>query len=361
MPGLCHRRAARIARWASEASDRPSAQEEIMNSFTCPRYTVSHRPRAVAIAALVVVLAVCAFATVAQAASGSGRSRGSNDAIVIEPRPLFDESELRGLIEKPSIVSFAADKTTITKGQSARLSWKVENANTVRISGFSNQWQKSGATTVKPSVKTTYRLTATNAVGTVTKSVTVNVSKIAVITGHVGVIKPVTGTVLLLENVAVNLVDKANTATWDAGRRIKFGGFSATGGWARKIASVSAEDNKNYKNVLQMQPPHKPNGFVYGRYTLTVPAKARFAATVAFTRSHGSRDGATARVLIKPTGQRSWRTLAFVKVARNGKLHPINADLKAYANQRVQFQLQVNAGRQYQDDMVLWIAPRILK
>lgn len=50
-----------------------------------------------------------------------------------------------------------------------------------------------------------------------------------------------------------------------------------------------------------------------------------------------------------------------MKVARNGKLHPLNADLKAYANQRVQFQLEVNAGRQYQDDMVLWIAPRILK
>lgn len=331
-----------------------------MNSFTCPRSTVSYRPRTVAIAALVVVLAVCAFATVARAASGWGRSRGSNDAIIIEPRPLFDESELRGLIEKPSIVSFAADKTTITKGQSARLSWKVENANTVRISGFSNNWQKSGATTVKPSAKTTYRLTATNSVGTVTKSVTVNVSKIAVIE-RVEVVRPHVGTVLLLEKVAVNLVDKANTATWDAGGRISFGGFSATGGWARKIASVSAEDNKNYKNVLQMQPPHKPNGFVYGRYTLTVPAKARFAATVAFTKSHGSRDGATARVLIKPTGQRSWRTLTSVKVARNGKLHPINADLKAYANQRVQFQLEVNAGRQYQDDMVLWIAPRILK
>lgn len=71
-----------------------------MNSFTCPRYTVSHRPRTVAIAALVVVLAVCAFATPAQAASGSG---GSNDAIIIEPRPLFDENELRGLIEKPAL------------------------------------------------------------------------------------------------------------------------------------------------------------------------------------------------------------------------------------------------------------------
>lgn len=180
----------------------------------------------------------------------------------------------------------------------------MENANTVRISGFSNNWQKSGATTVKPSAKTTYRLTATNAVGTVTKSVTVNVSNIAVIE-RVEVVQPRVGTVLLLEKVAVNLVDKANTATWDAGGRISFGGFSATGGWARKIASVSAEDNKNYKNVLQMQPPHKPNGFIYGRYTLTVPAKARFAATVAFTKSHGSRDGATARVLIKPTGQRS--------------------------------------------------------
>ncbi len=331
-----------------------------MTTLNDPRRTVSSWPHIVGLAALIVVVAVCTLSTPAQAA---GWPRQSDDVITINPVPRFDESEVRALIEKPA-VTFGVDKPRISKGQSAKLTWRVENADSVSITGLAGIG-KSGSRTVSPTKKTTYKLTARNSNGTVTKAVTVDVTELAAVIGTVHVVR-VTGPLLVLEKIAYDFVAKANTATWQGNRRLSFGGSGGTSGWARKIGSVRAEDNKDYTNVLQMEPTHKPNGFVYGRYVVPIPPNGRFAATVGFTRGHGSPDGATVTVLVRgPVIRRRhkppWKTVALKKITRNGTLDTLTADLKAYANQTVTIQLQVNAGRNYQDDMVLWIAPRILK
>ena len=76
---------------------------------------------------------------------------------------------------KPQILFFVANPTSITKGQTSELRWSVINADTVLLDG--QQVQPSGALTVKPDVFTTYRLTATNKVGSDAAAATVAVNQ----------------------------------------------------------------------------------------------------------------------------------------------------------------------------------------
>jgi peptidoglycan-associated lipoprotein len=75
----------------------------------------------------------------------------------------------------PAIRSFSVEPTSITAGQSATLSWAVENADSVSIAGIGTV-QSSGSRSVSPASTTTYRLTATGPGGTTERSVTLSVS-----------------------------------------------------------------------------------------------------------------------------------------------------------------------------------------
>lgn len=81
-----------------------------------------------------------------------------------------------GALPLPVINSFAANPATIEEGSSASLSWSVSNADTLSINqGIGNVNGPTGSTTVTPDESTTYQLTATNAAGSVTDTVTVTV------------------------------------------------------------------------------------------------------------------------------------------------------------------------------------------
>jgi len=76
----------------------------------------------------------------------------------------------------PIIVSFLANPTTIMEGESSTLSWSISvNCYSATIDNGIGSVALEGATTVSPTETTTYTLTATNIVGTVTESVTVYV------------------------------------------------------------------------------------------------------------------------------------------------------------------------------------------
>jgi hypothetical protein len=77
--------------------------------------------------------------------------------------------------EEPRVLGFSANPTTITAGQTSALTWRVENAQTVQITGLGTV-QASGTENVSPSQTTTYTLTATNAAGTTTATVTITVN-----------------------------------------------------------------------------------------------------------------------------------------------------------------------------------------
>ncbi len=77
--------------------------------------------------------------------------------------------------DRPQILFFNANPTTIQSGQSATLTWRVLNATTVNISGLGNV-QPQGSAPVSPTQTTTYTLTATNANGTDNATATVTVT-----------------------------------------------------------------------------------------------------------------------------------------------------------------------------------------
>lgn len=75
----------------------------------------------------------------------------------------------------PSVRSFVVEPSSITAGQSATLSWAVENADSVNIVGVGSV-SPTGNRSVSPTSTTTYRLTATGPGGTTERSVTLSVS-----------------------------------------------------------------------------------------------------------------------------------------------------------------------------------------
>ncbi|HUB53319.1 MAG TPA: hypothetical protein VL986_14285, partial [Terracidiphilus sp.] len=79
---------------------------------------------------------------------------------------------------KPSISSFTASPRSVESGSAVTLTWVTTGATSIAIApgGFTST-SATGSTTVNPSVTTTYTLTATNSVGTVTGKVAVTVIK----------------------------------------------------------------------------------------------------------------------------------------------------------------------------------------
>jgi hypothetical protein len=96
-----------------------------------------------------------------------------------------------------------------------------------------------------------------------------------------------------------------------------------------------------------------------------VPPNAKFRATVGFTAGHGTSDGATVSLQVRgparPRVKPIWRQVLTKMITTDGKLDAVEADLSGWANQRVSIRLVVNGRSNANDDMVLWIAPRIIK
>ena len=88
---------------------------------------------------------------------------------------VVDQVITPGGTSKPTIASFTANPAGITAGQSSSLTWNVSGATSITISGIGDVTGLSSKI-VSPSATTSYTLTATNAGGTSTASVTVTVS-----------------------------------------------------------------------------------------------------------------------------------------------------------------------------------------
>jgi peptidoglycan-associated lipoprotein len=79
-------------------------------------------------------------------------------------------------VAPPTIATLVAEPSTIDRGQSSTLRWVVEGADEISINNGIGTVMASGSRQVFPSNTTTYTLTARNAGGSVTRSVTVNVN-----------------------------------------------------------------------------------------------------------------------------------------------------------------------------------------
>lgn len=77
--------------------------------------------------------------------------------------------------EAPRVISFSGSPTSISTGQSSTLSWNVERAQSVEISGIGSV-AAQGSQAVSPTANTTYTLTARNQFGSTTANVAITVS-----------------------------------------------------------------------------------------------------------------------------------------------------------------------------------------
>ncbi len=78
----------------------------------------------------------------------------------------------------PSISSFSASPSSLTTGSSSTLSWSTSGATSISITPGNLSTVLSGSVTVTPEVTTTYTLTATNSVGSVTSQRIITVSPV---------------------------------------------------------------------------------------------------------------------------------------------------------------------------------------
>ncbi len=105
----------------------------------------------------------------------AGNSAGSTRAtalLTVASAPVTPQPPASGL---PVILSFSASPSSINAGGSAILSWTTSNATGATISGI-GAVGASGATSVSPAVTTTYILTATNGINSVTGATSVAVT-----------------------------------------------------------------------------------------------------------------------------------------------------------------------------------------
>jgi len=81
----------------------------------------------------------------------------------------------------PQIAAFTAVPSVITAGQSSKVCWQVNNATSIAITSIGTGLNANDCATVSPSATTTYTMTATNASGSTSGNVTVNVGALQVL------------------------------------------------------------------------------------------------------------------------------------------------------------------------------------
>ena len=92
------------------------------------------------------------------------------------PPPTRSEPAPTPTVQPPVIASFAAEPSTIEKGQSSTLSWSISGATDMSIDNGIGPVQSRGTRQVFPANTTTYTLTAKGPGGSVSRSATVSVS-----------------------------------------------------------------------------------------------------------------------------------------------------------------------------------------
>ena len=98
---------------------------------------------------------------------------GQMDQLRISDEVLLPEEFIGGATTVPTIQSFTAGGDMTSPGEAVILSWDVDGAATLEISGVG--FVSGSSVTVNPEETTTYTLTATNNIGSVTSQVTVTV------------------------------------------------------------------------------------------------------------------------------------------------------------------------------------------
>jgi hypothetical protein len=139
------------------------------------------------------------------------------------------------------------------------------------------------------------------------------------------------------------------------------------------LSTYTLEDGKSYGNALGTYPQQVAFGSLQGMFgepytekpgmenktrEVELPNSAKFSAKVGFKEGASRTDGVVVSfAIIEPSGKTV--TLKSMKVAYDGKLDLVEADLGPMAGQKITFVLRVEAGDNYDDDYVIWVEPKL--
>lgn len=171
-----------------------------------------------------------------------------------------------------------------------------------------------------------------------------------------------------------NFIGQAHQAIWRSGSGIlKWPMVGSDTKGAAFLSNYKLEDGKSYHNTLAMYPQQVAFGSLQGTFgepitkqlgmeaqirEVELPAGCRFSAKVGFKEGATRTDGVTVSFgVVDPSG--SIVILRTIKVAYDGMVDVVEADLGALAGQKVLFVLRVEAGPNWEDDYVIWIDPKV--
>ncbi len=114
-------------------------------------------------------------------ATNNAGSSTAQVTITVTPYTIIDLLPNGVFIPPPSIVHFSADKSGMTEGISATLSWDVSGIAEVAIEPGIGEVSQSGTYVISPTETTTYTLTASNVYGSAKETVKIVVNPVLVI------------------------------------------------------------------------------------------------------------------------------------------------------------------------------------
>jgi hypothetical protein len=153
-----------------------------------------------------------------------GASSGSSNVAPVDTTTyrFFQISEEGGAVSSvtvavgaspPVISSFTANPVLVASGGTSTLTWATSGATSVTLNG--SGVAATGSAAVRPASTTTYALVATNALGSATRSVTVNVGKGTATIGTPVITSPTAGQVLGVAGVNLSWNAVANATGYD--------------------------------------------------------------------------------------------------------------------------------------------------
>jgi len=153
---------------------------------------------------------------------------------------------------------------------------------------------------------------------------------------------------------SVDLLRDARKAQWfnDQGKRLPFPGDDTDNRGFVRPMTAALEDGQTHSSVLETHPRWQAQGWIEGRYILTLPKNARFEATVGFFRGASGTDGVLFEVLWRE--KNSEQVLSALKKTYNGNLAPLSADLSQYGGHSGTLILRVRAGASSGRDWAAW-------
>lgn len=228
------------------------------------------------------------------------------------------------------------------------MSWNVTGASQVTISGL-GAVSPVGSQVVSPSSTTTYTLQATNSAGAATGTVTISVTPLLLIP---------------LITVVYDFIANAATANWQSTADLPFPGTDTDNrGFALLRNNVTLEDNNVYTQALETHPQWITGGTIHGAYTGMYPgyqvqSSDHFYSQIGFIKG-ASAGNVKFRVMIRATTSGNvW--IAEVNKTYNGALGTIDIPLSAYAGQKADFILEVDANNpNATQDWAVWVNTKI--